>query len=83
MLFFNLKGPAIRGWYNLLDHNIKSIGLKGVLLKVAADQILFAPTFLVVFLSTMGALNGETVEKVSDRMKQDFSEVLFTNWKVV
>ena len=57
--------------------------MKGVLLKVSVDQLLFAPTFLVIFLSTMGTLNGEGPEQISTRVKQDFPEILVTNWKVV
>ncbi|XP_046441007.1 protein Mpv17-like [Daphnia pulex] len=77
-----VAGPAIRGWYNVLDRYIKSPGVKGVLLKVSVDQLLFAPTFLVIFLSTMGTLNGEGPKQISTRVKQDFPEILVTNWKV-
>lgn len=56
--------------------------MKGVLLKVSVDQLLFAPTFLVIFLSTMGTLNGESPKQISARVKQDFPEILVTNWKV-
>ncbi len=79
---FCFKGPVIRGWYNILDRFIKPAGLKGVVLKVASDQLLFAPTFLIVFLSTMGALNGEEPQQISTRIRQDFQEILVTNWKV-
>lgn len=65
-----------------MDHVVKPSGLKGVILKVAADQTLFAPTFLVIFLSSMGTLNGESIQMISDRIKRDFSEILITNWKV-
>lgn len=66
----------------MLDHYIKPAGLKGVLLKVTADQLFFAPIFLIVFLGTMGTLNGETLVQITNRIKKDFSEILVTNWKV-
>ena len=65
-----------------MDRYIKNVGLKGVVLKVAADQLFFAPTFLIIFLSTMGTLNGEQPQQISTRIKQDFQEILVTNWKV-
>ena len=77
------QGPAIRGWYNILDRYIKSSGVKGVLLKVSVDQLFFAPTFLIVFLSTMGTLNGESPEQISARVQQDLPEILVSNWKVI
>ena len=77
------QGPAIRGWYNILDRYIKSSGVKGVLLKVSVDQLFFAPTFLIVFLSTMGTLNGESPKQISARVEQDLPEILVSNWKVI
>ena len=81
-LIIFLQGPCLRIWYGVLDRHIKHVGAKGVALKVAADQILFAPTFLVIFISLMGVLNGETRQLISNRLERDYQEILVTNWKV-
>ena len=51
-------------------------------MKVGVDQLLFAPIFLVTFISTMGALNGDTVDRIKIKLKEDYFGVLTTNWKV-
>jgi len=66
-----------------LETYIKSAGFKGIILKVSADQLLFSPTFITIFISTMGALNGESSKEISNRLDRDFSKILFTNWKVL
>lgn len=82
ILGISSQGPCLRSWYGVLDRHIKHVGAKGVALKVAADQMLFAPTFLVIFISSMGILNGETRLLISNRLERDYQEILFTNWKV-
>ena len=51
-------------------------------MKVGVDQLVFAPIFLVTFISTMGTLNGETMDKIKKKLEQDYFNVLTTNWKV-
>ena len=49
---------------------------------MAADQLMFAPSFVVVFVSTMGALNGEKVQDIKKRLDRDALNILITNYKV-
>jgi len=75
-------GPTLRLWYGVLDRYIVYTGAKGTLMKVATDQLLFAPTFVAAFMSTIALLNGESVDKIKTRLEQDYCNVLTTNWKV-
>lgn len=75
-------GPTLQAWYKTLDRYILYSGAKGALMKVGVDQLVFAPIFLVTFISTMGTLNGETMDKIKKKLEQDYFNVLTTNWKV-
>jgi len=75
-------GPTLQVWYKALDRYIVYSGAKGAFMKVGVDQLLFAPIFLVTFISTMGALNGDTVDRIKIKLKEDYFGVLTTNWKV-
>ena len=77
-----MQGPSLQAWYKTLNRYIKYPGVKGVLLQVSADQLIFAPTFLSIFVCTMGALNGETIQEIQSRLERDYLQILYTNWKV-
>ena len=66
----------------MLDRYILYTGAKGALMKVGVDQLLFAPIFLVTFLSSMGALNGESTDQIKSKLEKEYFNVLTTNWKV-
>jgi len=75
-------GPTLQVWYRVLDRYILYTGAKGALMKVGVDQLLFAPIFLVTFLSSMGALNGESTDQIKSKLEKEYFNVLTTNWKV-
>jgi protein Mpv17 len=77
-----IQGPGLRVWYGVLDKYIKRTGAKAALMKTSADQLLFAPCFLTVFVTSMGALNGENINQIKGRLDRDFTTILITNWKV-
>ena len=81
-VFWKHQGPTLQAWYKTLDRYILYSGAKGALMKVGVDQLVFAPIFLVTFISTMGTLNGETMDKIKKKLEQDYFNVLTTNWKV-
>ncbi|CAG9773722.1 unnamed protein product [Ceutorhynchus assimilis] len=82
-LGFCLVGPAVTAWYKLLartfgyDKNAKS-----TLCKVACDQLIFAPGFLVIFISSVGLLHGLNAEQINDKLKKEHFEIVKTNWKI-
>lgn len=76
------QGPATRTWYGILD---KFIGSKGGLVavkKVACDQLLFAPFFIVILLSTVGFMQGNDVNSIKKKLENEYPDILISNYKV-
>lgn len=56
-----LDGPVGHWWYKVLDKNVmpdKSTSTPAVLLKTAADQLVWAPIMTVVFFAVLKSLEG-------------------------
>ncbi|KAI5286290.1 Protein required for ethanol metabolism [Ascosphaera aggregata] len=68
-------GPAATTWYRFLDRKIRvpsSVPLT-VASRVAADQAIFAPIHMCVFLSSMSILEGtDPIEKVKGNFKRGY-----------
>lgn len=77
-----ISGPATRTWYGILDKYIGSKGYSIAMKKVACDQLLFAPTFIAVLLVTIGICQGKDIEKLKVKMRNEYSDILVTNYKV-
>lgn len=50
--------------------------------KVFVDQFVFAPIFLAALLSVIGYSQHQDVEKVKDKMKNDYLDILTSNYAV-
>ncbi|KAJ5621871.1 hypothetical protein N7528_005103 [Penicillium herquei] len=59
-------GPVATGWYRILQrHVVMKSTISTAAARVAADQIVFAPTQLTVFLSAMSIMEGtDPIEKL-------------------
>ncbi|XP_076246429.1 mitochondrial inner membrane protein MPV17 [Calliopsis andreniformis] len=77
-----IAGPVTRTWYGILDKYIGSKGGIVVLKKVSCDQLLFAPAFLVVLLSTIGFLQGNDLEKLKMKLESEYPDILKNNYKL-
>ncbi|XP_043211962.1 protein Mpv17-like [Amphibalanus amphitrite] len=77
-----LVGPGLRLWYGALDRYVGSRGARIVIRKVALDQGVFAPIFLGNFLVVLGAMQGRNWSQIKLKMKQEYSDILFNNWKL-
>lgn len=75
-------GPVLRIWYGKLDRMIPASGQKLQYKKVLVDQGLFAPVFIASILSLMTAMNGGSKEEVIEKLKQDYPDILTTNYKI-
>lgn len=56
-----LDGPIGHWWYTVLDKNVEpndSRSTKAVLIKTAADQIIWAPVMTCVFFAVLKSLEG-------------------------
>ncbi|XP_041361077.1 protein Mpv17-like [Gigantopelta aegis] len=74
-------GPILRGWYFVLDKAFRGSRLAPIKM-VLADQLLFAPNILWIFLTGMAALRGESVEQIKTMLKRDYKSVLLNNYKL-
>ncbi|KAK3388931.1 hypothetical protein B0T20DRAFT_447315 [Sordaria brevicollis] len=74
-------GPAATTWFRFLQKRVVVPGSpnKTILARVAADQGLFAPTFIGIFLGSMAVLEGTSVE---EKLRKNYWEALSTNWMV-
>lgn len=81
-ILFIFQGPAVRTWYGILDKYIGSKGGLVTIKKVAIDQILFAPTFIVVLLTTIGVMQGNDATSIKNKLKNEYTDILWNNYKV-
>lgn len=78
-----LQGPTLFKWYGFMERHIGAAGFQALIKKVCADQLLFAPSFIVVLLSTIGLSQGQTVPQVKDQLIETYPDVLISNYKVI
>lgn len=78
-----IQGPGLRFWYGLIDSKITtaSRSLK-TLQKVVVDQLVFAPMFLAVLISLLGALQDYSVDEIKHKLKNEYQDVLKANYCV-
>lgn len=74
-IFFHLQAPTVQSWYIVLQRYIGGSRLIQPLIMVAADQLLFAPVSLGVFLLLLRGLEGKTAKECHDSIRRDW-------WKI-
>ncbi|XP_044578301.1 protein Mpv17 [Cotesia glomerata] len=79
---FFIGGPSTRTWYGVLDKYIGSKGTVVALKKVAFDQLLFAPTFIVVLLSSIGLMQGNDINGIKTKLSNEYKDILINNYKL-
>ncbi|GFF64515.1 putative integral membrane protein, Mpv17/PMP22 family [Aspergillus lentulus] len=73
-------GPLATKWFQVLQRRINlPSAQRTVLGRVAADQLLFAPTMIGVFLSSMSVLEGGSP---SEKLERSYWPALKANWTV-
>ncbi|EPE06672.1 integral membrane mpv17 pmp22 [Ophiostoma piceae UAMH 11346] len=71
-------GPAAATWYNILQrHVVLSTPRKTMLARVAADQGIFAPVFIGVFLGSMAVLEGGSPK---EKIQKQYVNALTANY---
>ncbi|XP_057331291.1 protein Mpv17-like [Microplitis mediator] len=79
---FFIGGPATRTWYGVLDKYIGSKGKVVALKKVACDQVLFAPAFIVVLLTSIGLMQGKDIGGIKTKLSNEYKDILINNYKL-
>eukprot|EP00794_Sanderia_malayensis_P012294 gene12294-13562_t len=77
---FCLIGPGLRTWYIILDKLVKGTGGSTALKKMAMDQLIWAPSFLVMFFSAVNVLNGKSAKEMKEVLKHDYLNALKVNY---
>eukprot|EP00980_Cylindrotheca_fusiformis_P015339 scaffold4291_cov75-Cylindrotheca_fusiformis.AAC.1 len=55
---------------------------KTTLIKLMIDQLLFAPSFLLVVFVFLDVLDGQMYDAMGHHLQQDFGSTLIANWKL-
>ncbi|CAM9788893.1 unnamed protein product [Ectocarpus sp. 12 AP-2014] len=71
--------PALHAWYGFLIRRLPGTAPATVVKRVALDQLLFAPGFLAVFLSTVMLLDGNAA-KIDRKLRADYPTTVVSNW---
>ncbi|XP_059611248.1 protein Mpv17 [Phlebotomus argentipes] len=76
-----MAGPGLRFWYGILDRHIHGRSVKiRTLKKVALDQLVFAPVFMMAFLGVVGAMKGQQLPQIEEKIRADYVDILKTNY---
>jgi protein Mpv17 len=73
-------GPAATKWYSFLQHRIKLNNHNATIAaRVLADQVVFAPTHMFVFLSSMSIMEGSDPK---EKLRKSYLQGIRMNWFV-
>lgn len=77
------QGPPKVYWLTALAKHVTGTNqLSVVLFKVVLDQLLFAPFGLMLFLVSLGIVQGKMSGEIKQILSEDFLEILTANYKV-
>ncbi|CAM9346364.1 unnamed protein product, partial [Sphacelaria rigidula] len=71
--------PCLHYWYTFLGKAIPGVTLTTVVKRVALDQLVFTPVFLMSFLSANMLVDGQAA-KIVPKLKADYIQTLVGNW---
>jgi hypothetical protein len=75
-------GPVLHGWYGFLMRFWRKNDLLTTLKRTAADQFLFAPTFLSGFFINASLLDGKDLNFAREKLERDLLSTVVANWSV-
>ncbi|GAB0097414.1 Mpv17-like protein [Sergentomyia squamirostris] len=76
-----MAGPGLRFWYGVLDKHIHGRNVKiKTLKKVALDQLVFAPVFMLAFLGVINTMKGFSMPEIKHKIHEDYVDILKTNY---
>ncbi|KAI5560150.1 hypothetical protein POPTR_016G029700v4 [Populus trichocarpa] len=76
-----LVGPTLHIWYLYLSKMVTVPGASGAFLRLLADQFVFSPIFIGVFLSTLVTLEGRP-SQVIPKLQQEWFSAVLANWQL-
>ena len=86
-----MRGPWCHWWYEFLDYLFVKLGYRTkkaqeqwivAIGKVALDQLTFGVFFTWLYFYAIGVLEGQTLDKMNQTVREQLWPVLIMNWKV-
>ena len=77
-----MAGPSMHVWYRALDRVFHGTGMRSAVRKTAADQLLFLPVYLAVFVGVMAALRGDRPTDIAQLLRRDMAHMLAASYAV-
>jgi len=74
--------PCVRSWFLVLERAIPLSCCKGSLAKMVLDQGLYAPCYIIMFISTVGVLQGLGKEDIKDKLKEEYVNIMKANYAI-
>lgn len=71
-------GPVLHYWYGGLTRTFPN----NTMVRVALDQIVFAPIFLTMFLTWLWKWEGDTLENIPSRLTESVPGIVAANWSL-
>ncbi len=75
-------GPCGHFFYGWLEPTIPGTYAVRVCSKVAFDQLVWCPVFMIVFFTYFGLVNGDSFNTITDIIKNDLFSACLGSWKV-
>ncbi|GBG79252.1 hypothetical protein CBR_g29303 [Chara braunii] len=73
---FFFSGPVLHGWFKLMSHAFPNRDMLSIASKMALGQVVFGPIVVSIFFAVNGALQGDTLNQVINRLHRDLLPTL-------
>lgn len=77
-----MKGPACATWFKVLAKYVGTKGSAVALKKVVLDQLFFAPTMMLIFLTTLNTIHRKPLSETKAHIIQNYPDIMIANYKV-
>lgn len=75
-------GPAGHFWNVALENLVQLPGVRGVLTKVAFDQVFFSPIATAIFFAVMKVAEGYNLQDTRDFLKNNLGGTIVSSWRL-
>lgn len=79
-LGFVWVAPCLHFWFGALNRIVTSSGNSGALMRMALDQLGFAPLFISSMIAILSGLDGKSVDQCVAVVKRDLPDAIKANW---
>lgn len=80
VLGFVWVAPCLHFWFGALNKIVTSPGNVGALMRMALDQLGFAPLFISSMIAILAGLDGKSLDQCISVVKRDLPDAIRANW---